>query len=557
MTPKPAELIRALKESERLLEDFRATLDQHAIVAVTDAEGKMTYVNRKFCEISGYSRDELLGKDHRLINSAYHPKSYFSQLWKTIEKGQVWQGTIRNRAKDHSFFWVATTIVPFRNEAGEISQYVSLHTDITKQKVAEQQLAAKLRLEEFLSDLSSRFVALPPEAIDRAIEEAQESIATTLDFDRSCLWQLESEEADLTLTHSWECPDWPAIPSRIPAREKFPWAFGKLMAGEAFWFSDPGDLPEEAIADRETFLSFHYKSNVTFPLIANGRVFGALGFATLHAHRRFMPDEIIDLKLVAQIIGNVLGRKRAEERAEQLRTEMLRATRAAMLGELSAALAHELSQPLTAILINAQAARRFIDSGTLDPEDHDKILNDIVRDSKRAGAVIQNLRSMLHNTPVFQEKCCLNALTSEVLEFMKSEMAWRQVQLSAEFDTYIPQVRVARVEIQQVLVNLLLNAAQAMQSTPIEERVVTVSTESDGHLVTLRVRDRGCGISEDRLATVFNPFYTTKKHGIGMGLAICRRIIEAHGGRLEAKPEKPGCALLFSLPAELGKEDRR
>ena len=175
-----------MSDSLRSLDEIRYALDQAAIVAATDHRGIITYVNDKFCQISQYSRDELIGQDHRIVNSAYHPKEFMRELWRTIARGRVWRGEIRNRAKDGSFYWVDTTIVPFLNGDGKPRQYLAIRYEITAPKNAEAQLREQAALAQLgqLAAVVAHEVRNPLagmraslQVIDRRVSEARDRSA--------------------------------------------------------------------------------------------------------------------------------------------------------------------------------------------------------------------------------------------------------------------------------------------------------------------------------------------------------------------------------------------
>ena len=244
--------------------------------------------------------------------------------------------------------------------------------------------------------------------------------------------------------------------------------------------------------------------------------------------------------------------KEAEQELLRQHGELAHLSRVSMLGELSGSLAHELNQPLTAILSNAQAARRLLDRDVPDVTEVREILNDIVDQDRRAGDVIQRLRSMLKKGEVQRLPLDVNGLILESLRLMRGDLAGRSVAVTTELAADLPTVSGDRVQLQQVLLNLVLNASDAMAALEPADRRLLVRAERDGDGgVRISVSDRGCGIPADRLEAVFEPFVTTKAAGLGLGLAVCRTIVRAHGGELRAENNgegTPGATLHFVLP---------
>ena len=238
----------------------------------------------------------------------------------------------------------------------------------------------------------------------------------------------------------------------------------------------------------------------------------------------------------------------SEARAAEQRGELAHLGRVALLGELTATLAHEMKQPLTAILANARAAQHLLKANGAATAELHAILEDIAVDDRRAGEVIDHVRGLVKKDGARRQVLSTNAVVSEVLTLLRTDLRHRGVVVSTRFCEPAPLVFGDRVQLQQVLLNLVMNACDAMSDTPPGARLLVVSTTMGGD-ARIEVGDRGSGIAPDQLARVFQPFVTTKPDGLGLGLAICRSIVLAHGGRISAanNPER-GATFVVSLP---------
>ena len=229
--------------------------------------------------------------------------------------------------------------------------------------------------------------------------------------------------------------------------------------------------------------------------------------------------------------------------------EMERLARANMLGELTSALAHELNQPLAAILSNAQAARRFMQHANPDMEELREITEDIIRDDKHAGQVIHSLRNMLRKGEIQREQFSLNEASDEVLQLLKTELEGQNILVDFDAKASLPPVLAGRVEIQQVILNLVVNAIHAMRELPADQRRLMIRTQLLEDEIVTKIQDSGRGFREKDLPQLFDAFFTRHSDGLGVGLAICRRIIAAHGGKIWAgNSHRGGAEVSFSLP---------
>jgi PAS domain S-box-containing protein len=266
---------------------------------------------------------------------------------------------------------------------------------------------------------------------------------------------------------------------------------------------------------------------------------------------RCLEDEHGNLLELIGMTIDVSAQKQADLQLQIQREEMEHLNRVALMGEMTASVAHELNQPLTAIGNNAAAARRFLERGNIDPVLLQQLLQDMVADSQRAGEVIRGIRSLVRKEKSAHVVLNLNAVIADTLRLVSSDVLMRESVVTTEMDHNLPQVDAAPVQIQQVLLNLIINALDAVEALPPAQRRIIITTRSlDGESAEVSVRDFGLGLPKDRPEKVFEHFFSTKQSGMGMGLTIVRSIVETHGGKISAENAPDGGArFFFRLPA--------
>jgi C4-dicarboxylate-specific signal transduction histidine kinase len=241
-----------------------------------------------------------------------------------------------------------------------------------------------------------------------------------------------------------------------------------------------------------------------------------------------------------------------ERRYREAQLELAHVTRITTLGELAASIAHEVNQPLAAVVANAEASLSWLRRGTPDVDAACRSVEWIINDGNRASEVIRRVRALANKTSFEKVPLDVNDVVRETIPLVQSELISHQVLLRMELAPALPMIFGDRVQLQQVIINLVMNGIEAMQSVTDRPRELVIqSSQGDTHQVLVGVADCGVGISAENADRLFNPFFTTKSSGMGMGLSICRSIIDAHGGRLWATTCEPRGALFrFTIPAD-------
>ncbi len=489
----------ALRESERSL---RSVIDGiPGLVATLAPSGEVEGVNRQILEYYGQPLEELRNWG---TNGVIHPEDlpYVREvIARSIASGAPFEFEHRARRFDGEYRWLFARGVPFRDSSGRIGRWFALVTDIEERKRAEEALQeSEAKFRAAIDGIPGLVGILAPngdvEAVNRQIYE----------YCGQTLEELRNWGTNGTI-HPEDLPHVAEIFGKSIAAGT-PYQFEHRLRrfdGEYRWFDDRG-IP---IRDN------------------SGRV-----------TRWYV------------LLTDIEDRTQALTRLQQMQSDFARMNRVSMMGELAASLSHEITQPIASARNNARAALNFLDKQSPDFDEVMEALGCVVGDADRAGEIISRMRDQIRKAPPRKDHFDLNAAISEVVALARSAIIRNGVSVQTRLADQLTSVHGDRVQLQQVLLNLILNAVEAMGSVATGARELSISTEQDRTGVLVVVRDSGPGIDGAHLERVFEAFYTTKSSGTGMGLSICRSIIDAHGGRLWAEANEPrGAIFQFTLPS--------
>jgi PAS domain S-box-containing protein len=474
----------------------------HDTVFVRDMNDIITYWNRGADELYGWKKGEAVGKiTHQLMQTIF-PMPLEDIMAELFRTGR-WEGELVHTKKDGTRAIVASRWSVQRDTRGHPVAILETNNDITERKQAEDALR------------------------------------------RSDAYLAEAQRLSLTGSFGW-----------------------KVSSGEIFW-------SEESFRifgyDRTTRPSLELVIQRTHPM-DTARVRQSIEQASLDGkdwqleHRLLMPEgSVKSVNVVAravrdesgsvEFLGAIMDVSAARQAAQELReaqAELAHITRVTTLGELTASIAHEINQPIAAVVTNAAAGLGWLKGEPPNLDEVRATLGYIAKDAQRAGDVMHRIRALARKAPLRMARFDLNEAVLDVIGLTRNELARHGVSLQTEFATGLPLIEGDRIQLQQVILNLILNAVEAMSGLDNGTREARISTKreaSNAMLVT--VRDFGPGLDPQSVDRLFKAFYTTKPDGLGMGLAICRSIIQAHGGRLWATANEPrGAVFQFTLPLE-------
>ncbi len=485
--------------------NFRQILDSiPGLVCTLSPAGEMELTNRPFLQYFGKTLDEL--KDWG-SSDAVHPDDMPGVLLEfknSITTGAPYYKEHRGRRADGVFRWFQNSALPMRDAEGRITRWYCLITDIDDRKRAEDELKRS-------------------EARHRVVVETASDAVVSID-----------ERGTIILAN--------------PATKRIFGYSPEELIGKPLTVLMPGAMRNLHDAGFKRSLDtgvrhLNWQGTEMIAQRVNGEEFPAeVSFGEMTADHG---------KVFTGFIRDISEKKRAEQALRDTQAELARMMRVMTIGQLTASIAHEVSQPLSGIIMNASTCLRMLKSDPPNVDGAQETAQRTIRDGNRASDVIQRLRTLFSKKQIDLEPLDLNEAAREVVALLSGELQKDNVILKQEFKDRLPTVAADRVQLQQVILNLLRNACEAMSSIEDRPRQIVLRTELEGEHVRLSVQDSGVGFTPDVAEQMFQSFYTTKPDGMGVGLSVSRSIIEANRGRLWATAnDGPGATFAFSIPCE-------
>ncbi|MBV8915629.1 MAG: PAS domain S-box protein [Acetobacteraceae bacterium] len=532
---------RALRASETR---FRTFVD-HAWDAffLHDERGTILDVNRQACESLGYGRDELIGATPRSFDVDLDEASA-ERLRQRIGAGEISTFETRHRRKDGSTFPVEVRTGRFE-QGGR--RFLSLARDITARKRAEERRLLQHAVTRILTEAAS---------VEEAAPRILKAVCECLEWDLAALWRIDSQAGMLRCTELWRADNAETVRFEALTRA-MTFLPGSGLPGQVWTSGKPAFVPDvvhdASFVRGEAAARDGLHGAFAFPILLDNQVLGVIDVVSRRVRQ---PDqELLDsFATLGSQIGQFIERKRVQHALQMKQAELVHVARVTAMGELTASIAHEVKQPIAAAVSYARAALHCLNRGPPDVEKAQQALLRIVNEGLRAAGIIDRIRALIRKAPPQKAPVELNGAIREVVELIGGEAVKRGVSMRTDLADRLPPVVGDRVELQQVVLNLVINALEALGGVADREREVLISTRkhaSGGVLVA--VRDWGPGLDQQFADRMFEAFCSTKANGMGMGLAICRSIIESHGGRLWAGANEPyGAVFQFMLPVVPG-----
>jgi PAS domain S-box-containing protein len=500
----------ALRHSEAALSEARRelqlTIDSIPVMVSTfDPDGTRSFVNQQWQNYTGHTQREATGKG---LNTSvyYHPDDVqrFDNAWRIAQaKGETLAVDVRTRRADGTYRWFTMRRAPLRDERGNIIKWYSVGIDVDDQKVAEN-------------------------ALQRS--EAYSAEAQKLSLTGSIAWDITNDD------HFWSDETYQIMGFDRSVKPSMDLIMQRVHP------DDRAHLQHEVDRATQGAQNHDYESRLLMPD-------GQIKHLHVRAHRvKYASGKE---EIVGALIDITESRK-SQAALDAAQIALAHASRVATLGEISASIAHEVNQPLAAIVANGQACLRFLRRETPDLNYVRGAIEWIVKDGNRAGEVIRRVRGLLKKADTQKTQLDVNDIVSDVAALLQRELAAQHVTLRLALADAMPPIVGDRVQLQQVIINLVVNGIDAMQAVTDPSHALLIrSYEDEAHQIVVAVKDGGVGIPAETADRLFDAFFSTKPSGLGIGLSICRSIIGDHGGRLWATNNtgEPGATFQFALPS--------